>query len=111
MYKAKEKHGLTSKELKQIPYALYNPVMIFESSDRSTNFQNGMVVVTQILDSNKKPVIIALNIEKTSTAHKINDIASIYGKNNVHQIIDWINDGFLKYSHKNRALAFARVES
>ena len=29
-------------------------------------------------------------------------------KNNVNQIIDWINDGFLRYSHKNRALAFAR---
>ena len=82
--------------------------MIFDSSDRSTNFQKGLVVLTQIRDSNKKPVIIALNIEKSSVAHKINDIASIYGKNNVHQIIDWINEVFLRYSHKNRALAFAR---
>ena len=67
-----------------------------------------MVVITQILDNSKKPVIIALNIEKTKVAHKVNDIASIYGKSNVHQIIDWINEVFLKYSHRNRALAFAR---
>jgi len=68
-----------------------------------------MVVVTQIRDSNKKPVIIALNIEKTSSFLNINDIVSIYGKNNAHQIIDWIEDGFLRYSHKKRALAFARL--
>ena len=29
-------------------------------------------------------------------------------KNNVNQIINWINEVFLRYNHKNRALAFAR---
>ena len=47
-------------------------------------------------------------MKKTSGFHKINDIASIYGKDNANQIIDWIEDGFLKYSHRKRALAFAR---
>ena len=82
--------------------------MIFDSTDQSTNHDRGMVVLTQINDNNGKPVIIALNIEKTSAFHKINDITSIYGKDNVNQIAEWIDDGFLRYSHRNRALAFAR---
>lgn len=106
-YKAREKHGLTSAELQQIPEALYNPVMIFDSSDRSTNFESGMVVLTQIRDKDGKPVIIALNIGKGSKRHKVNDIASIHGRR-VKNIMDWIDEGFLRYSHKKRALAFAR---
>ena len=62
--KAQTKHHLTPEQLKNIPDSLYNPVMIFDSYDRSTNFKNGMVVLTQIKDSDGKPVIIALNIEK-----------------------------------------------
>ena len=107
LYKAREKHGLTTAELKQIPEALYNPVMIFDSSDRSTNFESGMVVLTQIRDKDGKPVIIALNLGKGSKRHQVNDIASIHGRR-VKNIVDWIDEGFLRYSHKKRALAFAR---
>lgn len=107
LYKAREKHGLTTAELKQIPEALYNPVMIFDSSDRSTNFESGMVVLTQIRDKDGKPVIIALNLGKGSKRHQVNDIASIHGRR-VKNIVDWIDEGLLRYSHKKRALAFAR---
>ena len=95
LYKAREKHGLTTAELKQIPEALYNPVMIFDSSDRSTNFESGMVVLTQIRDKDGNPVIIALNLSKGNKQHLVNDIASIHGRR-VKNIVDWIDEGFLR---------------
>ena len=101
-YKAREKHGLTSAELQQIPEALYNPVMIFDSSDRSTNFESGMVVLTQIRDKDGKPVIIALNIGKGSKRHKVNDIASIHGRR-VKNIMDWIDEGCSTVIKKERS--------
>ncbi len=56
--KATTKHNLTDADLRQIPDTLANPVMGFTSSDRSTNFEHGFVVVTQIRDADNNPVLI-----------------------------------------------------
>ncbi len=100
------KHDLTEDQMKQIPEAFYNPVMIFESSAESTN-EDGYVVLTEINDKNNKPIVIALNVAKKDHKHIVTDIASIHKKDNGRSIEDWINQGLLRYIHKKRALKFA----
>ena len=106
--KAKTKHGLTDAELRQIPDALANPVMVFTSSDRSTNFEHGFVVVTQIRDAANNPVLVPLNVSTLRQQHIVNDIASVYGKDGSGWVNQWIDEGRLRYLNKKRARVFAR---
>lgn len=101
------KHHLTKEQMRQIPVALYNPVMIFKSSPESTN-PNGYVVVTQIQDEFKRPIVVVLNVEKQNKNHIVTDIASIHPRNNKHSITDWIEQGLLRYVNKKRFQNFAR---
>lgn len=86
------KHGLTVRQIKRIPDMLKEPVMIY----RSKTEKDSIVVVTNELDKNNAPIVIAVkmngkgvynNKEQTS-----NFITSVYGKNN--RSLSYILDAF-----------------
>jgi len=94
-------HGMTQDILKQLPAALADPVMIFESA---TN-PNSRVVMTEIVDSNGSTVITPIHLEKEMLADGqiVNWLASVYdqatnqGVPRNQWFLDQINQGRLMY--------------
>ena len=79
-------HGLTSKELAQIPQSLVNPVAIMRPlSGARAPSPNSVVAITLIKDSKGRHVITALDIAQESGKAQI--IRSIYGKKAVDEFI------------------------
>ncbi|MCD8232768.1 MAG: hypothetical protein LUC51_00035, partial [Cloacibacillus porcorum] len=70
--------------VKQIPAALADPIMVFESEGRAKQLQNGLVVMLELKDSQGATinVPIALNATHKGAQGQIvcNDIASAYGR-------------------------------
>ncbi len=78
------KHKLSPNLVKQIPAALADPIMVFESEGRAKQLQNGLVVMLELKDSQGATinVPIALNAAHKGAQGQIvcNDIASAYGR-------------------------------
>ncbi len=88
-------HNLGIKLTKQLPEAIINPLKIIESSTIS----NSIVVVTKLIDSKKRDVIISIaidgigRIETADLNNKIknidvNVVTSAYGRNNYYTWIE-----------------------
>ncbi|GBU24510.1 hypothetical protein R83H12_01141 [Fibrobacteria bacterium R8-3-H12] len=91
-------HPFDLQELKNLPKAINEPVMIFESTKR---------------DGSK---VILLELQHKGRGRNnelINDIRSIYPKDNVCGVLDWINskDNLLVWADKKKALNFISTQS
>jgi hypothetical protein len=96
-------HNITPDILKQLPRALADPVMIFESA---THPNDSLVVMTELTDINGSTVVVPFHLEKTyeKVDGTFNWLASIYGKDNNGKgtpnnewFIKQIDEGRLKY--------------
>ena len=65
------------EDLKKIPVQLNDPIMVFESESHP---QTSFVIMTEITDQDGDTVIVAIHLDKQVGRHVVNDIASIYGK-------------------------------
>ena len=94
-------HDLTLGIIKTIPEYLNDPLMVFKSRTQKNSF----VILTNAFDRTKRPVIIALHLDKSKGRLLINEIASIYGRNNANDFIESnIKTGNLMYIDKKRSL-------
>lgn len=88
------KHGISIDEIKNIPQAMTDPIMVFKSA----TVNNSFVVLTELTDKSGNDVIAALHLNRFENRLKINRIASVYGKDNIKNYVETqIEMGNLKY--------------
>lgn len=77
------KHNLGYEPFAQLPYQLNDPVAVLKSNTQG----NSAVVVTDMIDANGYPVIMPIHMDKNGHWGVTNEVASIYGKHNVDNMI------------------------
>jgi antirestriction protein ArdC len=104
--KANQKNHLFELSLlKNLPEKLNNPVMVFKSKT-----VKGSLVVLIELTSNDNNFVVAIEIGKLITKWskgdvRINDVRSIYPKDTISDVLNWIEkDGLLLWVNKKKAL-------
>ena len=86
-------HELTPELLAQIPQALQEPSLVFDSGQ-----PDALVAVTSLQDSKGNPVVAAIHLSREAGFIRINKIASIYGKDNAGSVFNrWQKEGKLRY--------------
>ena len=91
-----EVHPFDLIEIMNLPKVVQNPLAIFRSATRLGHF----VIMTE-LEHCKANFIVVLQIHRSKNNIEINDIRSIYPKNNL-QVMQWINETLLEYVDKEK---------
>jgi len=105
------KHPFDLQGLKDLPKAINEPIMVFESTKR-----DGSKVVLVELQYKGSNYVVIIRLQHKGRGRNntlINDIRSIYPKDNVYGVFDWINskDNLLIWADKEKALNFISVQS
>ena len=95
-----ENHPFELSDIKNLPNAIQEPIMVFDSA----NTAGRKVILTEI-ESKGNNFVVVLSAELKGNKLEVNRIRSLYSKDSVRGIVDWINAGnLLKYADKNKAL-------
>jgi len=101
-----ETHPFDLREIMDLPKAVQNPLAIFRSATHLGHY----VVMTK-LEHGEKNFIVALQANRHKENILINDIRSIYPKNN-RQLINWIDETLLEYVDKQKMVEwFSKQQS
>ena len=97
-YKSSNYHDLGIELVKQLPKAIENPINVIKSNTDG----NSIVVITNLVDNQDRPVIASIKRDGTSRIDDIfidsNVLTSAYGRNNFAKFIkDNIDKGNLLY--------------
>ena len=91
------KHNISIDEIKNIPQAVNDPIMVFKSA----TVDNAFVVLTELKDKSENDVVVAIHMNKKQKHVFINRISSIYGKENVSYFVKkQFEAGNVKYMDK-----------
>lgn len=86
---SRHNHNLSVDKIKKIPEALQDPVLVYDSLEKD---KDAVVVVTDMLDSNKKPIICVLKPDGNGMYNgqsiSSNFALSIYPRNNLNSQIN-----------------------
>jgi len=93
-----ETHPFDLHEIMDLPIVVQNPLAIFRSATHLEHY-----VVMTGLEHDDDNFIVALQINRYKENNEINDIRSIYPKNN-KQIINWINELLLEFVDKQKTI-------
>ncbi|EAR23278.1 hypothetical protein NB231_15698 [Nitrococcus mobilis Nb-231] len=88
----------------QLPEELADPLLVFEGGKDFPSH----VILTERKDSNGKPILVALHLQKREGRLFVNRIASAYGKDKVQSLLGWVEEGRLRYQ-SNRSPAQVRL--
>jgi hypothetical protein len=99
-----QKHAVPISVLKQLPELLEHPVIIFKSATEA----DAVVAVLNATDKNGNAIIVAIHPDKQHKQHRVNLLASMYGKNRVRWFKEQIDKGRLLYPNKEKALRWSR---
>ncbi len=95
-----EKHNIALDDIKKIPEAISDPIMIFDSE----TVNNAFVILTELTDKAGDDIIVALHLNKKLDRININKIASIYGKYNAERFVEkQIENGNIRYFDKKKS--------
>ena len=100
----KKDHHLPDALVKQLPAALAEPVMVFESATVSDAF----VVLTELKHEGRS-VMVAVHLDKEKQNIRVNEIASAYKRSDAGWYTRQIAAGRLLYQDKKKSLAWART--
>lgn len=89
-----KQHGFDSKDLRNLPKNLNNPIMVFDS----TTVKSSKVVLVE----NKRNMVVAIHLKEHKKAIDIYDVVSIHIRED-SQIIAWAEKGLLRYADKKKA--------
>jgi hypothetical protein len=99
------KHGrINIQALMDLPVYLNSPVMVFDSKTRP----GAIVVMAEMVDEDGDTVIAAIHVGKTRGHRTINDIASVYGKDDERFFLREIEAGRLRYVNQNKSRRWAQ---
>lgn len=110
----KHAEGIDTDIIKQIPKALTDPLMIFDTYG-GTNGEKRKVVVLDLKDKNGATIVVPfeLDVDNKEKSYKMNEVLSAYGKTDskTHEastrwIEEQLKNGKLLYINKKRAAAF-----
>lgn len=94
-------HDIPLGIIKSVPEYLNDPLMVFKSKTQ----KDSLLILTNAFDRTKRPVVIALHLDKHKTRIVVNEIASIYGKDkDITFVENNIKEGYLLYFDKKRSL-------
>lgn len=96
----KGKHTLTREMVEQIPAALRDPIMVFDSATEA----DAVTALTEIRHEGRN-VIAAIHLDRPAPNKLANVVVSLYEKS-PHAIQQWIKDGLLRYSHQQKTRAY-----
>jgi hypothetical protein len=92
-------HDVRLEDLKNLPALLADPVMVFDSQTEG----NALAALVEAVDENGAPVLVAVHLDtKGAEFLNVNKIASVYGKDNLKAIQNWMN-GSLCYQNTKKA--------
>ena len=100
-----EKHGLTTDDLRNLPAALENPIMVYEWGDKARS----TVVITEIPRGNER-IAVAVRLKSGQNGIAVNAVASVHGKSAERLLADMNNgksdfaQNNLRYVNKKRTL-------
>lgn len=100
----KPDHGLPPFLVKQLPTALAQPVMVFESATSPDSF----VVLTELKHQGRS-IMAAVHLDTERQRVRVNDIASAYKRGSEAWYMRQIEEGRLLYQDKKKSLAWART--
>jgi hypothetical protein len=96
-------HPFELSELKNLPKAIQDPVMIFDSKTIV-----GRIVILTELKNNGYNFVVTMEIyhkgEFNKGAIEINSIRSVYPKDQIRDILSWAENGYLKYVNRKKSL-------
>jgi len=105
------KHPFDLHSLKDLPKSINEPIMVF----KSTKLNGSKVILVELQYKGNNYVVILRLQHKGSGRNNtlINDIRSIYPKDNVRGVFDWIGskDNLLLWADKEKAMNFISVQS
>ncbi|MBQ7032913.1 MAG: hypothetical protein IJN25_04550 [Clostridia bacterium] len=100
-----EKHNISLGEIKRLPQAIADPIMVFQSA----TVQDALVILTELSDKSGNDVVVAMHLNRRRGFNNINRISSAYGKNNIGNFISQqIEAGNLKYADKKMSQEWLR---
>ena len=102
----KQGHKLNLEDIREIPTLLADPIMIFKSNTRSDSF----VFFTERKDTKNRSIIIPLAVQKKIGRISINQVTSMYGRNNeIEFVYDNVKNKKLIYVDTRRALEWEKL--
>ncbi|MDA0780852.1 MAG: hypothetical protein PQ612_10775 [Rickettsiales bacterium] len=99
-----EKHSLTINSIKRLPALLKEPIMVFSSATET----GSLIAIVDEYDCSGNTVIAVINPDWQNKRHKVNKIASVYGKSRLRWFAEQIEAGRLLYSDKEKALRWSQ---
>ena len=106
-----KKHELTFDDLKNIPSALYHPIMVYQWGDKARSH----VIITELPTHDGRRVTVTIRVNNTGHALDVEKITSVHGKDLEHLVkeintekSDFGKDN-LKYVDKKKALSWLTV--
>ena len=102
-------HGLGVELIKKLPELISDPVMIMDSISPDAKAKNSIVIVTQMLDKENRPVIGAIRLagrgnDLNGFEISANIMTSAYGKDNFQSFIERnIEQGSVLYVDKAKS--------
>ena len=98
--KSQTNHPFRLVSVVHMPESLANPIAIFQSKTRA----ECKVILTDMEDEGIN-IVVVIEINKPKSKFQINEIRSIYPKDNITDILRWIvQDGLLEYCDKEKVL-------
>ena len=93
------KHTVSLDELAKLPDQIANPIMLFKGS-----VPNSFTVVTEITDKEGNDVLAAIHLNKRQERLYVNNVASVYGKENmINYVKKNIDSGKLLFADAKKA--------
>lgn len=84
--KIKKKHDISNSFIMRIEGMLRNNVLIIKSRNKHT--KNSLVVVTDCLDKQDRPIVIILRKDYLIGYKRTNNISSMYGRSNMEKFLE-----------------------
>lgn len=98
LLKKAKKHGFKPTDIKNLPYALENPIAVFEGNHRSS-----YAILTELEIGDNK-VLVSVETNKDGEID-FNLVSSVFGKSS-RSIVNWINSDKLRFSDKEKTLNY-----
>jgi hypothetical protein len=110
----KNKHPFDLSEVNDLPKAINEPIAIFKSTKLN---DDSKIILTELKDKNCNNFAAVLKIYKDPNSRsvniEVNDVRSIYPKDRVEEIINWIKSGnkLTLWLDKTKAHNFVSTQS
>ena len=98
-----ENHPFSLESVSNLPMAIQNPIAIFDSR---TNRKSKVLLTELQYNGNNFVVALRLRNEGEGIDLEVNSIQSLYPKDRVGGVIEWVNTGLLRYANQKKLVDF-----